>query len=238
MAIDWKAIYEEAFAKLGKGYDDQEQHLNDAKTSEQKALDTQKDATVASLEKEKDKALTQNYITRRKNERDMGSMLATQGIGGGATETSVANLLRNYQNGQNAAHNQFSDNKTKVDTAYGTDNAALASKYSQLFAGLETQKRNEALDIAQFAYSAARAEEQTAAMKAPAGGGSGGGSGGGDGASSTANGRPSSGVGGTGTSIGGEIDPKGIKSKENRVDPMGRKYVVITYNDGTTSITH
>lgn len=159
MAVDWNAIYEQKWNELAGGYGDQEKYLSDAQAKEQGALDTQRAEGIKNLTNTRDQNLQQAYITRRQAERDMPGLLAAQGLKGGATETAVSSILRNYQNTRNAANNRFSQDQSALDTTYATNKAELGSKYANMLAELQQTRRNEAYQQAQFAYQAAQAEE-------------------------------------------------------------------------------
>ena len=144
MAVDWNAIYEQKWNELAGGYGDQEKYINDAQAKEQGALDTQRAEGIKNLTNTRDQNLQQAYITRRQAERDMPGLLAAQGLKGGATETAVSSILRNYQNTRNAANNRFSQDQSALDTTYATNKAELGSKYANMLAELQQTRRNEA----------------------------------------------------------------------------------------------
>lgn len=249
MAVDWNVIYEQKWNELAGGYGDQEKYINDAQTKEQGALDTQRAEGIKNLTNTRDQNLQQAYITRRQTERDMPGLLAAQGLKGGATETAVSSILRNYQNTRNAANNRFSQDQSALDTTYATNKAELGSKYANMLAELQQTRRNEAYQQAQFAYQAAQAEEaarlererfewekqqaeeaarQAAAASRSSGGGGGRGSGGGG--------------GGSGSTVSNPYNPnitkdkKGNTNKSNIYTLNGKTYyrdekgVVHTWN--------
>lgn len=181
MAVNWDQIYNEKINELTAGnYGTQEQSLRDAYNNQVSALDAQRNATEKKLTDTRDESLRQAYITKMQSQRDMPSLMAAQGLGGGATETSIANMLRSYQSGRNAANKQYSGDLTTLEANYATNKNTLGSDLNTKLADLQAAKRAEALSLAQFAYQAAKAEEeaeaerqrQAAAARSYSGGGS------------------------------------------------------------------
>lgn len=166
MAANWKDIYNEKINELTAGnYGTQEQSLRDAYNNQVSALDAQRNATEKKLTDTRDESLRQAYITKMQSQRDMPSLMAAQGLGGGATETSVANILRSYQSGRNAANKQYSGDLTTLETNHATNKNTLGSDLNTKLADLQAAKRVEALSLAQFAYQAAKAEEEAEAER-------------------------------------------------------------------------
>ena len=166
MAVNWDQIYNEKINELTAGnYGTQEQSLRDAYNNQVSALDAQRNATEKKLTDTRDESLRQAYITKMQSQRDMPSLMAAQGLGGGATETSIANMLRSYQSGRNAANKQYSGDLTTLEANYATNKNTLGSDLNTKLADLQAAKRAEALSLAQLAYQAAKAEEEAEAER-------------------------------------------------------------------------
>lgn len=194
MAVSYDQIYSEEYKKnLGNSVANLEaaQKTGEESLLKNKAqsLNTLKQAydnSASTLLKNKDKALKEAYISKMKEQKDLPSILARQGLGGGVSETTTASLMRNYQNNRNSAEENYGTNKTNLDTQYGNDiaqvetgyNTDLANLKSSYASQIENAKQNAislALSSASQRYNALAAEEaaaQQAALASAGGGGS------------------------------------------------------------------
>ncbi|BDF57514.1 hypothetical protein CE91St36_03310 [Christensenellaceae bacterium] len=154
MAVNWEDIFNQKWAEGQSGYEEQKKAYEDAHRGEQAAIDAQLKASTDKIAQTRDEALRQAYISKRQNEKTMPSLLAANGMTGGANETSVASLLRNYQNARNAANNSYASSEKDLRTNYDTNTATLGSRYANLLAQLQQKRRDDAIAQAQFAYNA------------------------------------------------------------------------------------
>lgn len=166
MAIDWNTIYTQKWNDSQKDYSEAEAAYKKAQADEQKALDQSLAAGRTQLANTRDEALRQSYITKRQNEREMPALLKANGINGGASETSAASLLRNYQNSRNSANNSYTQGDTDLTNNYNQNTAALGSRYNTLLAELLQKRKDDTWNQTQFAYNAAQQEEEIARQKA------------------------------------------------------------------------
>lgn len=136
------------------------------------AVTNRYNTSVSQLGKSRDKAMREAYITREQSRRDVPAMLAQQGITGGATETTLSNLYRNYMNARNAANESFDTNKVTLDNEYQSNMLKLRDSYDDTIANLEDKKN--AADIEYQQYLANMAAQAAASSGGYGGGGSGG----------------------------------------------------------------
>lgn len=179
---DLNQILKEVTTELTETYKPDYTKIEEQRAAEQKALDAERDRQQGILDRNLFNANQQAYITRMQAQRDMPQQLAAQGIRGGATETTLNNIYNNYLNARNAAKSSYDESTGALSSNYNTNNASLGSKYAQMIADLDSEKRNQALTLAQIRYQQAVEEEERqrqAAAAAAAGsyGGGGGGSG-------------------------------------------------------------
>ncbi len=156
---DWKQIYEDKFNESAKGYDEQKKQYEDAMASEAAALQKNKDTAMANAGKDFESASQQAYIARTMTEKNMPQRLAAQGITGGMTETTNANIFRDFLNSKNAANTAYSKAKTDLENNYMSSSAELKSNWTQKMASLDAQRQAQALEQARFAYQIAVEEE-------------------------------------------------------------------------------
>ena len=135
------------------------------------AVTNRYNTSVSQLGKSRDKAMREAYITREQSKRDVPTMLAQQGITGGATETTLSNLYRNYMNARNAANESYDTNKVTLDNEYQTNMLKLRDSYDDTIANLEDKKNAADIEYQQYL---ANMLAQAAASSGGYGGSSGG----------------------------------------------------------------
>lgn len=92
------------------------------------------------LNRATDNALQQAYINRMLQQRNLAQQLSAQGLNGGASETTTAGMLNNYNNSRNA-----------LETERQNQLASLANTYQNNMAQLENQRASgDAADLSQY----------------------------------------------------------------------------------------
>lgn len=92
------------------------------------------------LNRATDNALQQAYINRMLQQRNLAQQLSAQGLNGGASETTTAGILNNYNNSRNA-----------LETERQNQLASLANTYQNNMAQLENQRASgDAADLSQY----------------------------------------------------------------------------------------
>ena len=156
MAIKYEDIYNEEFTKqLG----DSVTRLQQSQQQE-KALKAGYDQQQANLQANRNKALKEAYISKMKEERDMPSVMARQGLNGGMVESNIASINRAYQNNRRAAEDNYANNKTTLDVGYEGDLANIRSQYVDAIATARQNANSLALTAAQQRYNNLVAEEE------------------------------------------------------------------------------
>ena len=174
---DLNQILKEVTTELTETYKPDYTKIEEQRAAEQKALDAERDRQQGILDRNLFNANQQAYITRMQAQRDMPQQLAAQGIRGGATETTLNNIYNNYLNARNAAKSSYDESTGALSSNYNTNNASLGSKYAQMIADLDSEKRNQALTLAQIRYQQAVEEEERQRQEAASSGYSSGGDG-------------------------------------------------------------
>lgn len=72
-----------------------------------------------------DKALQEAYINRMLQQRNLQQQLSAQGISGGASETTQASMLNNYQNSRNDLETEHTRQLSDLMQTYQNNMAAL-----------------------------------------------------------------------------------------------------------------
>ena len=82
-------------------------------------------------------SLQQAYITNMLNQKNLKQKLASQGLSGGATESTVARLLNAYGNNRNSINNERSRNLSSLENSYNANRNSALSAYNSALAQLE-----------------------------------------------------------------------------------------------------
>ena len=125
---------------------------NRARTSLDSTLKTTLGGLLESYE-DNESALRQAYINKMINARDMAQLLTAQGLTGGASETTTANMLNNYANNRNALNRTYATNLRDLLTnheglladalgAYNDKVANARQSHSNYLAQLEQNRAN------------------------------------------------------------------------------------------------
>lgn len=157
MAVSYDQIYKE---ELNKAIGDSVTRLQQSQEQQEKALKAGYDQQQTALADNRNKALREAYISKMKEERDMPSAMARQGLNGGMVESNVASINRAYQNNRRAAEDNFANNKTTLDVGYEGDLANIRSQYVDAIATARQNANSLALSNAGTRYNALVAEEE------------------------------------------------------------------------------
>lgn len=113
-----------------------EEAYNRAASAQKSAYDN----NVSQLNGATDEALQEAYINRMLQQRNLQQQLSAQGISGGASETTQASMLNNYQNSRN-----------DLETERARQLANLMQTYQNNMAALEQQRASgESASLSQY----------------------------------------------------------------------------------------
>ena len=112
------------------------------------------------LNRATDNALQQAYINKMMSERNLAQQLAAQGLNGGASETTTAGMLNNYNNSRNALEterqnqlasleNTYQNNMAQLENQRASGDAADLSQYQTNLANLTANNTNNIVSLMQ-----------------------------------------------------------------------------------------
>nr|DAG19736.1 MAG TPA: Transcription initiation factor TFIID subunit, DNA, Nuclear [Caudoviricetes sp.] len=112
------------------------------------------------LNRATDNALQQAYINKMMSERNFAQQLAAQGLNGGASETTTAGMLNNYNNSRNALEterqnqlasleNTYQNNMAQLENQRASGDAADLSQYQTNLASLTANNTNNLVSLMQ-----------------------------------------------------------------------------------------
>ena len=83
------------------------------------------------LQKERDDALRENWILQQRAEAALPEQLAASGMNGGATETTLANLLARFQGNRNDIRSGYMDNLGDLAAEHSAQQAEAERTYNK-----------------------------------------------------------------------------------------------------------
>ena len=112
------------------------------------------------LNRATDNALQQAYINRMLQQRNLAQQLSAQGLNGGASETTTAGMLNNYNNSRNALEterqnqlasllNTYQNNMAQLENQRASGDAADLSQYQTNLANLTANNANNLISLMQ-----------------------------------------------------------------------------------------
>lgn len=163
-SIDYMSILNQIQAQANAAYNAAKSSLDDTlnKTlaglldsynAQKGSLEEQYGNSKTTLDDNNSDALRQAYINKMINARDMGQLMSAQGLTGGQTETTLANMLNNYANNRNAINKTYATNLRELLanhnsnladalTGYNDKVANARQSYSNYLAQLEQNRAN------------------------------------------------------------------------------------------------
>lgn len=112
------------------------------------------------LNRATDNALQQAYINRMLQQRNLAQQLSAQGLNGGASETTTAGMLNNYNNSRNALEterqnqlasllNTYQNNMAQLENQRASGDAADLNQYQTNLANLTANNTNNLISLMQ-----------------------------------------------------------------------------------------
>ena len=134
--------------KYRKGIDTS--FYNNAVNTYKKQQETNRQQQISDAGQTRDAALRQAYINKMQSQQNLNKTLATQGIRGGATETSNLRLATTYGNQRAAANSDYANSVTSIHSGieqniadYTSDMNSRAEEYRQNLAQARWQAERE-----------------------------------------------------------------------------------------------
>ena len=105
--------------------------INDLKNKYSEMLRQQHDYAANKLRKERDDALRENWVLQQQAEAALPEQLAAAGINGGASETTLANLIARYQGNRNDIRNGYMENLGDLAMKHSMQQAESERAYNE-----------------------------------------------------------------------------------------------------------
>jgi len=129
-------LYDDAAGRLRSNY-------NDSKT----VLDTNKQNNTNAITADAEEAMRQAYINNMLSRKSLQQAMVAQGLNGGATETTRANMENNYGEARNAIDTTKNKNLAELLAQYQNNLAGLRQQLNSGLTDLDTQRMNYAMQM-------------------------------------------------------------------------------------------
>lgn len=132
--------YDNNMSALNNAYNTQMNDLKDKYNFTVNQLNSSYDNSAGKINANAEESLRQAYINKMLSQKNLGQQMAAQGLTGGATETTLANMLNNYGNSRNNIETTKANNLS--DLAFTRDNnlAEALRNYNSAVANADSQR--------------------------------------------------------------------------------------------------
>lgn len=139
--------YDRGMSALNSAYDNQMNSLSNNLNETRNQLANQYNRSKDSINQDAQNSLRQAYINRMLSERNLGQQMSAQGLTGGATETTMANMLNNYGNARNNINTTLNNNLSNLEGNYSDNLSQAMQAYNSAVANANLQKAQQAMSL-------------------------------------------------------------------------------------------
>jgi len=142
-----QGAYDRGMSALNSAYDAQMNSLSGNLDSTRSQLADQYNRSKQSITDDANESLRQAYINKMLSQRNLGQQMTAQGLTGGATETTMANMLNNYGNARNNINTTQNRNLSNLEGNYNDNLAQALQAYNSAVANANLQKAQQAMSL-------------------------------------------------------------------------------------------
>lgn len=139
--------YDRGMSALNSAYDTQMNSLSSNLNETKNQLSNQYNRSKQNIVDDASASLKQAYINKLKNERNLGQQMSAMGLTGGATETTLANMLNNYGNARNEINTTQNRNLSNLEGNYSDNMSQAMQAYNSAVANANMQKAQQAMSL-------------------------------------------------------------------------------------------
>lgn len=139
--------YDRGMGALNSAYDNQMNSLSNNLNETRNQLTNQYNRSKDSINQDAQNSLRQAYINKMLSQRNLGQQMSAQGLTGGATETTMANMLNNYGNARNNINTTLNNNLSNLEGNYSDNLSQAMQAYNSAVANANLQKAQQAMSL-------------------------------------------------------------------------------------------
>jgi hypothetical protein len=142
-----QSAYDRGMSALNSAYDNQLSSLSNNLNETRNQLANQYNRSKQNIADDAAASLKQAYINKLQSERNLGQQMSAQGLTGGATETTMANMLNNYGNARNEINTTQNRNLSNLEGNYSDNLSQAKQAYNSAVANANLQKAQQAMQL-------------------------------------------------------------------------------------------
>ena len=142
-----QSAYDRGMGALNSAYENQLSSLTDNLNSTRSQLENQYNRSKQNIIDDATASLRQAYINKMMSEKNLGQQMAALGLTGGATETTLANMLNKYGNARNEINTTQNKNLANLEGNYSDNLAQAMQAYNSAVASANLQKAQQAIQL-------------------------------------------------------------------------------------------
>jgi len=139
--------YDRGMGALNSAYDAQMNSLSGNLNETRNQLANQYNRSKQNITDDAANSLQQAYINKMLSQRNLGQQMSAQGLNGGASETTMANMLNNYGNARNAINTTQNNNLANLEGNYSDNLSQAMQAYNSAVANANLQKAQQAMSL-------------------------------------------------------------------------------------------
>lgn len=142
-----QSAYDRGMGALNDAYNSQMSSLSNNLNETRNQLANQYNYSRGNINNDAADSLKQAYINRMLSERNLGQQMSAQGLSGGATETTLANMLNNYGNARNNIQTTANRSLADLEQNYNANLSQAMQAYNSAVANANLQKAQQAIQL-------------------------------------------------------------------------------------------
>ena len=142
-----QAAYDRGMNALNSAYDSQLSSLSDNLNQTKSQLLNQYNRSKQNISDDAAASLRQAYINKMMSEKNIGQQMSALGLNGGATETTLANMLNNYGNARNNINTTRNKNLSELEGNYSDNLSQAMQAYNSAVASANLQRAQQAMSL-------------------------------------------------------------------------------------------
>lgn len=139
--------YDRGMGALNSAYDSQMNSLSSNLNETRNQLANQYNRSKQGISDDAEASLRQAYINNMLNRKNLTQQMTAQGLTGGATETTMANMLNNYGNARNNINTTLNNNLANLEGNYSDNLSQAMQAYNSAVANANLQKAQQAMTL-------------------------------------------------------------------------------------------
>ena len=142
-----QGAYDRGMSALNSAYDNQLSSLSSNLKETKNQLLNQYNRSKKNITDDAAASLRQAYINKMLSEKNLGQQMSALGLNGGATETTLANMLNNYGNARNNINTTQNKNLSSLEGNYSDNLSQAMQAYNSAVANANLQKAQQAMSL-------------------------------------------------------------------------------------------